>query len=410
MKINMNEVLLKNGIELQRFDGIEGENTYLVLYQNRKWKVSVLTADIINILQKTGSVDESITVLKLKYPNIDLDVAIEHTISLLKSNGLIIGYQVDQRKDRKKFIMWGRITLIPASYVLKLKFFCILFFKPVMCLLSIVSSIWVIYALLTVSAYEISQQILQLPLPKILICYVLIFSVGLLHEIGHSSALMFCGEKPSRIGVAFYLASPVLFSDVTNAWKLNRKQRCVVDYGGIYFQSFFSGLIYIVNLIWLKSNILSIVAFFEALLIVGNFNPFFKYDGYWMLSDLMGTTNMTDIVINFWKSIFVKRQLCIVKDKSIKYKLILVSYSIGCVLYFAYFINLLMYAVVSAMYAICCDINFAIYKGINLSYYNIIKYIMNRFANYLILIIVSIMIVRLLMKLLSFFRKGKKHD
>ena len=38
------------------------------------------------------------------------------------------------------------------------------------------------------------------------------------------------------MGVGLYLFRPVFYTDLSNAWKLNRKKRIVTDLGGIYFQ------------------------------------------------------------------------------------------------------------------------------------------------------------------------------
>lgn len=44
-----------------------------------------------------------------------------------------------------------------------------------------------------------------------------------IHELGHASACKHFGLKHGGIGFGLYLNFPVLYTDVTEIWKLNRK-------------------------------------------------------------------------------------------------------------------------------------------------------------------------------------------
>ena len=57
------------------------------------------------------------------------------------------------------------------------------------------------------------------------------------HELGHASACKFFGVRHGGIGFGLYLNFPVLYTDVTEVWKLKRGERCVVNLAGVYFQS-----------------------------------------------------------------------------------------------------------------------------------------------------------------------------
>ena len=58
------------------------------------------------------------------------------------------------------------------------------------------------------------------------------------HELGHASACKYFGVRHGGVGFGLYLTFPVLYTDVTEIWKLNRRQRCVVNWAGVYFQSY----------------------------------------------------------------------------------------------------------------------------------------------------------------------------
>ena len=45
------------------------------------------------------------------------------------------------------------------------------------------------------------------------------------HEIGHASGCYYSGARPGRIGCGLYLAWPAFYTDVTDAYRLERKGR-----------------------------------------------------------------------------------------------------------------------------------------------------------------------------------------
>lgn len=67
---------------------------------------------------------------------------------------------------------------------------------------------------------------------------VFMLASSFFHELGHASACKYFGVRHGGIGFGLYLNFPVLYTDVTEVWKLNRAQRCVVNLAGVYFQSY----------------------------------------------------------------------------------------------------------------------------------------------------------------------------
>ena len=123
--------------------------------------------------------------------------------------------------------------------------------------------------------------------------YLLFLLSVIAHEFGHASACARFGARPSGIGIGLYLIFPVFFSDVSDAWHLKRWQRVIVDLGGLYFQL-------TVGALYLSLYILSgATAFLNATLFIAGsalltLNPVLKYDGYWVVADLLGITNLSD--------------------------------------------------------------------------------------------------------------------
>lgn len=113
------------------------------------------------------------------------------------------------------------------------------------------------------------------------------------HELGHASACRYYGVSHGGIGVGLYLSFPVFYTDVTNTWRLKRKQRLVVNIAGIYFQLIFL-LPLITIYLFTGDEILKYFIFTVNINFLVTLNPFFKFDGYWIISDLLGVTNLRE--------------------------------------------------------------------------------------------------------------------
>jgi putative peptide zinc metalloprotease protein len=112
-----------------------------------------------------------------------------------------------------------------------------------------------------------------------------------IHELGHASALVSNGCKQTEIGFGMYIYYPVLYTDVSEAWKLPRQQRALIDIGGVYFQSVFQLLLlglYFTN----GSTTLLYFFLFNDFIMFRTMNPFLRMDGYWLVADLFGIFNL----------------------------------------------------------------------------------------------------------------------
>lgn len=111
------------------------------------------------------------------------------------------------------------------------------------------------------------------------------------HELGHASACKYFGIKHGGIGFGLYLNFPVLYTDVTEVWKLKRKQRLVVNIAGVYFQSICL-IALLIGFLLTRNDILRYLILIINLGFLMTLNPFFKFDGYWIMSDLLGVPNL----------------------------------------------------------------------------------------------------------------------
>lgn len=237
---------------------------------------------------------------------------------------------------RKGF--WFLLKLIPSAYVSIFARPLSVLFNPA---LVITNCILVLIAIaLSVHSDFFSNSFTSIKSPEVFwIGYCLFFLSVIIHEFGHASASVRYGAEPSDIGFTFYLIFPALYSDVTSSWKLQSIQRAIVGLGGIYFQLLVATL-YIFLGITTGNASFKTATFMILGNCILNLNPFFKFDGYWILSDFLGVVNLSEqpkkIIKFFYNSVCGKTTESLPWNKWIA--LAIVFYSIGSVLMISLFL------------------------------------------------------------------------
>jgi putative peptide zinc metalloprotease protein len=126
----------------------------------------------------------------------------------------------------------------------------------------------------------------------------------LIHELGHIAALNKNGIKDNGcIGIGFYSISPVVYSDVSMAWRLSRYKRIIVNLGGIVAEISLAMLLYGIYTVSHKDYLLtcSYIIIVHALF---QLNPFMRSDGYWILSDGLNIPNLLPKSKNLIRAVF----------------------------------------------------------------------------------------------------------
>jgi putative peptide zinc metalloprotease protein len=134
------------------------------------------------------------------------------------------------------------------------------------------------------------QQLLNDPVDLLLVVGLSVAS-ALFHECGHAAGCRRGGARPGRIGVGIYLVWPAFFTNVTDSYRLSRAGRLRTDLGGVYFN-----LIFILGLAGVyavtSSKILLLVIAATHLEMLEQLLPFVRFDGYFILSDLVGVPDL----------------------------------------------------------------------------------------------------------------------
>ncbi len=118
-----------------------------------------------------------------------------------------------------------------------------------------------------------------------------------LHEMGHAYTCKRYGLKVPTMGVAFLVLWPFLYTDTTESWKLaSRRKRMAIGVAGIAAEL---GFAVVATLLWsfLPEGAFRGAVFFIAtaswvITLAININPFMRWDGYYLLSDLLGVQNL----------------------------------------------------------------------------------------------------------------------
>ncbi|MCB1112468.1 MAG: efflux RND transporter periplasmic adaptor subunit [Chlamydiales bacterium] len=126
---------------------------------------------------------------------------------------------------------------------------------------------------------------------------VSISCVKVIHEFSHAYTAKHFGVRVPSMGVALIVLWPVLYTDVTDGWKLKkRSQRFYISAAGIIAELIIAGL---ATIGWAFSEpgyfqsvcfVIASITWVSTLVI--NLNPAIRFDGYYILGDLWGIDNL----------------------------------------------------------------------------------------------------------------------
>ena len=118
-----------------------------------------------------------------------------------------------------------------------------------------------------------------------------------LHETAHGLACKRSGGTVGRAGITFLFFMPLAYVDVTSSWRFRSKwQRIATAAAGMYAELFVASM---ATIVWanaspgiLQTMALNIALTAGASTLVFNANPLVRFDGYFILSDLLEIPNL----------------------------------------------------------------------------------------------------------------------
>jgi putative peptide zinc metalloprotease protein len=144
------------------------------------------------------------------------------------------------------------------------------------------------------------EQVLRDPVDLLVVLGLTLVS-ALFHECGHAAGCRYGGARPGVIGVGIYLVWPSFFTNVTDSYRLSRVGRLRTDLGGLYFN-----LVFMLALagmyVGTSAQILLLVIAVTHLEMLDQLLPIVRFDGYFILSDLIGVPDLFARVVPIVKS------------------------------------------------------------------------------------------------------------
>jgi putative peptide zinc metalloprotease protein len=137
----------------------------------------------------------------------------------------------------------------------------------------------------------------QLNISGLMMFAVALFVMKIFHELGHAYVATALGCRVRSMGIAVMMMAPMLYTDVTEAWRLpERRKRMAIDMAGVGVELVIAGLALFV---WAflppgdsRDIALVIATAAVAMTLAVNLSPFMRFDGYYVFADMIGVKNL----------------------------------------------------------------------------------------------------------------------
>jgi putative peptide zinc metalloprotease protein len=119
----------------------------------------------------------------------------------------------------------------------------------------------------------------------------------ILHEMGHAVVATRLGVRVAHMGVAFLVLWPMLYTDTSESWRLrDHRQRLQIAAAGMLVELTLAGLALLVWALAPPGAVRSASFYLATTSIIMtlalNLSPFMRFDGYYVLSDILDMPNL----------------------------------------------------------------------------------------------------------------------
>jgi putative peptide zinc metalloprotease protein len=166
--------------------------------------------------------------------------------------------------------------------------------------------------------------------------------VKILHEFGHGLSCKKFGGECHEMGIMFLVFTPCLYCNVSDSWMLpNKWQRVFIGAAGMYVELILAS---IATFLWWFSDdglfnflCLSVMFICSVSTVVFNGNPLLRFDGYYILMDIIEIPNLRQKANEVLKRWFQKNCLGLeLQDNPFlptKYRLLFALFTIASTIY-----------------------------------------------------------------------------
>ena len=144
---------------------------------------------------------------------------------------------------------------------------------------------------------------------NLVILWLVFPCIKALHELGHGYAIKILGGEVPEMGIMLLVLMPVPYVDASSSIAFREKwQRALVGAAGMLVELFIASLALFLWLFlspgFLRSICFNVIFVASVSTILFNGNPLLRYDGYYMLSDLLGILNLAQRGTNYLGYLF----------------------------------------------------------------------------------------------------------
>lgn len=271
-------------IHIQPLASASVQKRFLLVCNGRHYEAGTPMVDLIRCLQQEATREKAVAAFIEKQKGVFSYAQVEDVITRL-----IQPMFADDAKPRKRTFLYER-ELFSASVIDRFSDACSFLFRK-----TVMFPLMIAVLAADICFFCITDNLLTFngSANAYMVVGLLVFMVvsSLFHELGHASACKHFGIRHGGIGFGLYLNFPVLYTDVTEVWRLRRADRCIVNLAGVYFQMYI--LLAVLALFYATgSDTLRYMILTLNLGFIMTLNPFFKFDGYWIASDVLGIPNL----------------------------------------------------------------------------------------------------------------------
>jgi len=300
---------------LGQSSGDGDEKTWLLFdpVQNAYHKLDRLSFHLVVEWSVAGDVASLVNVMKNKYGTLVNDEEIAQLSTFLSQHGLCevdenSGWEeiLKRKKQRQNSFLWKIVHnylffKFPLFYPNSFLKATLPFVRPMLGkqFAYIMLTLGVLGLYLTLRQWEqFLTTFSEIFSFQYIVMYTVVLAfVKIIHEMGHAFVAAKHKCRVPSMGVAFILLFPILYTDVSDSWRLpKKKHRLQIDLAGIGAELY---LAIIATLFWvfLPEGFGRTIAFSVAttgwiLSLAINLNPFMRFDGYYILSDTLGVDNL----------------------------------------------------------------------------------------------------------------------
>ncbi|MCL2622850.1 MAG: efflux RND transporter periplasmic adaptor subunit [Planctomycetaceae bacterium] len=272
---------------------------------------------ILRLLDGTRSLDEVKEKFEDEFPPQKITLEeLQSFIGQLHQSGLIVvgvpnqGHQLKKRGDKKK----RQMMFASMSNVLAIRFKGVdpdrlltwlepkfrFMFHPIMIFIVLATCL----TALSLIVVEFDYFRSKLPafreffgIKNMFLLSLTLAFTKIIHEFGHGITCKYFGGECHELGIMILVLTPCLYVNVSDSWMIPSKwKRAMIGAAGVYIECFLAS---ICTFLWWFSQpglfnylCLNIMFLSSVSTILFNINPLLRYDGYYILSDMLEIPNL----------------------------------------------------------------------------------------------------------------------